>query len=93
MGTEATETQRESCKCIANINEQLDGQELETGLMLSRDLRNMYLRTFTPLIRKDNSKRENRSSKPRQAAHKFCPFCGTRYEAEHPPTRIPGDAK
>ena len=68
-----------TCECIGDFNSKLDGQELETSFAISRDLSTMTLQTFTPLIRKDTGKRENRRSKPSMAAHAFCPFCGTRY--------------
>lgn len=67
------------CDCITNINEQLDDQVLETGIMISRDLRHMFARTYTPLMRRGTEKRDNRRSKPSQVAHKFCPFCGEAY--------------
>lgn len=71
-----------TCNCITDVNAQLDGQELDTSMCLSRDLKHMSLRTYTGLIRKDTGKPENRRSKPRLVAHTFCPFCGTRYEPE-----------
>lgn len=68
------------CNCIADINSNLEEHTLDTSIALSRDLRRMTERTYSNLIRKDNRKRETRSSKPRLFAHTFCPFCGTRYE-------------
>lgn len=65
------------CNCINNFNEKLaPEQELETSLVFSRSGNSMSLQTFTSLMRKDTGNRENRRSKPRIAAHTFCPFCG-----------------
>lgn len=69
-----------ACTCIADFNTKLDGQELETSLVVLRDLAGMELRTMTHLIRKETGNRENRRTKPRLAAHVFCPFCGVRYD-------------
>lgn len=79
-----------TCSCISDINAQLDGQQLDTSICLSHDMRGMYLRTFTGLIRTDTGKAEKRSSKPRIAAHTFCPFCGTRYD---PQPAVPASAE
>lgn len=77
-----------TCSCISDINAKLDGQELDTSICLSHDLQTMDARTFTGLIRKDTGKAENRRSKPRLAAHTFCPFCGIRHE---PQPAVPAD--
>lgn len=69
-----------TCSCISDINEKLDGQRLETHISLSLDLRTMSDRTATILERIDTGKRETRRSKPRLVVHKFCPFCGDRYD-------------
>jgi len=73
-----------TCNCITEINAKLDGQELDTSLVLSPDLKRMSLRTYTGLMRKETRKPENRRTKPRVAAHTFCPFCGNRYEPAKP---------
>lgn len=70
-----------TCNCISIINEKLDGQEIETCFTISRDLGQMSLRTFTPLMRKETGKRENRRTVPTMVAHKFCPFCGAEYRS------------
>lgn len=79
-----------TCSCISDFNAKLDGQELDTGVCLSPDLKSMGMRTYTGLIRKDTGKAENRRSKPRLAAHTFCPFCGTAYE---PQPAVPAPAE
>lgn len=71
-----------TCNCIADFNAKLDEQELDASIALSRKHNTMTLQTYTRLIRKETGREENRRSKPRLAAHTFCPFCGTRYEPE-----------
>lgn len=73
-----------TCECIASVNEELaqQGLELDVAICFSRTANRMDLRTYTPLMRKDNGRRETRSSKPRVMAHNFCPFCGLALDAE-----------
>lgn len=81
-----------SCSCIADINAQLDGQELETCFVISRHtLAEMSMRTFTPLVNKGTGRRERRRTVPTMAAHKFCPFCGACHADEIRSATIGGD--
>ena len=70
------------CNCIADFNEKLaPEQELDVSIAFSRTSNRMTLQTFTSLRRKSTGKLETRSRMPRLAAHSFCPFCGTSYNA------------
>ena len=70
-----------ACNCISEIQEKLPEHKLDIAICFSREKNELTARTYTPLDRRDNGKRETRSKKPRLFGHTFCPFCGTRYEA------------
>lgn len=80
------------CSCIENINAELEEHVLDTAICLFEN--QLVSRTVSSLRRKDNHKPETRSRKPRLFAHTFCPFCGTRYEAQpdQPATLAEGGA-
>lgn len=69
-----------TCNCIAEIQSKLPEHKLDIAICFSREKNELTARTYTPLDRRDNGKRETRSKKPRLFSHTFCPFCGTRYE-------------
>jgi hypothetical protein len=73
-----------ACTCIADFNAKLaPEQELDTSLTITMGpAPRMEMVTYTQLIRKSTGKPERRSSQPRLAAHKFCPFCGVRIHPE-----------
>lgn len=68
------------CNCISEINGKLEEHELDTSIVFHKN--SLIAATYTPLIRKDNSRAETRSKKPQLMAHTFCPFCGTRVRPE-----------
>lgn len=70
------------CNCITDINSKLEEHKLDVSICFSGN--ELVARTYTSLQRKDNGRAETRSKKPCLVAHKFCPFCGTRYEPEPP---------
>lgn len=72
-----------ACECIASIDAELaeQGLKLDAALCYSRASNSLDLRTYTPLLRKDNGKKETRRSKPSMMAHRFCPFCGLQHDA------------
>lgn len=75
-----------NCNCIADFNAKLSPeQELDTSIAFSRSTNQMTVQTYTTLIRKSTGKPERRSGQPRLAAHSFCPFCGTSYNAPAAP--------
>lgn len=69
-----------TCNCITAIESKLPEHKLDVAICISREHNTMTARTYTPLDRRDNGKREMRSKKPRLFGHTFCPFCGNRYE-------------
>ena len=75
-----------TCICIADFNEKLAPEhELDTSIAFSQSTNLMGVQTYTTLIRKSTGKPERRSGQPRLAAHSFCPFCGTSYNAPAAP--------